>query len=331
MSLIAAITKFVDREIELSKLIEYADRGFYPILYIYGPEGCGKTRLLQELVTRLYGRRDYYTIYVNALTLRGDIRDAIIGSRELIDIARHVASGYSEPLGRLIALLLPRIMKAFVERYGIKNKHVVIAIDDIAKPLGLDTIESYVKNLLDILEYLLGIGAKSVFIIATTSEGLSRDIILRHSYAHIEAIWNLPREASIELLKQLKAPREKYDEIYRVTGGNPRAIIELYYMNWSIRRWIESAIMRRVKNFLKTLSREEIEQLKDTLDDPDRFQRYTPLLKKTIDYNLVSPIDKPCLGYTPEKNIELGIGDNYAWQLPIYKDIIKQVILHKHT
>ncbi|RLF14275.1 MAG: hypothetical protein DRJ97_06575, partial [Thermoprotei archaeon] len=38
-----------------------------------------------------------------------------------------------------------------------------------------------------------------------------------------------------------------------------------------------------------------------------------------IDANLIAPIDRPCLGYTPPQDPELGIGSFYAWQLPAYK------------
>ncbi|RLE83654.1 MAG: hypothetical protein DRJ67_11815, partial [Thermoprotei archaeon] len=49
--------RFVDRIEELEFLEELSIKGFYPVLYIYGPEGCGKTRLLREFYSRIGGRR----------------------------------------------------------------------------------------------------------------------------------------------------------------------------------------------------------------------------------------------------------------------------------
>ncbi|MEM0027602.1 MAG: ATP-binding protein [Ignisphaera sp.] len=40
--------RFVDRVEELDKLMAYAEKGFYLILHLYGPEESGETRLLKE-------------------------------------------------------------------------------------------------------------------------------------------------------------------------------------------------------------------------------------------------------------------------------------------
>ena len=58
--------RFVDREAELARLHSYAEKGMHAPLLLYGPEGCGKTRLLLELVRRLRGR-EYLVVYVDAL------------------------------------------------------------------------------------------------------------------------------------------------------------------------------------------------------------------------------------------------------------------------
>ena len=44
---------FVDRALELGFLGGEDGKGSVLPLYVYGPEGCGKTRLLKELIGRL--------------------------------------------------------------------------------------------------------------------------------------------------------------------------------------------------------------------------------------------------------------------------------------
>jgi len=55
----SVVVRFVDRVAELSVLQGFAGRGAGVSIYLYGPEGCGKSKtwLLRELVSRLEGRR----------------------------------------------------------------------------------------------------------------------------------------------------------------------------------------------------------------------------------------------------------------------------------
>jgi len=61
--------RFVDRERELEALREWCSRSRVTPLYIYGPEGSGKTRLLKEFTLRLkeYLGGDSIAVYINAL------------------------------------------------------------------------------------------------------------------------------------------------------------------------------------------------------------------------------------------------------------------------
>jgi len=47
---------FVDREIELRQLLDFAERGHPFPVAIYGPEGCGKTTLWECFLEELKGK-----------------------------------------------------------------------------------------------------------------------------------------------------------------------------------------------------------------------------------------------------------------------------------
>ncbi|MEM4493889.1 MAG: ATP-binding protein, partial [Pyrobaculum sp.] len=40
--------EFVDRQLALKKVEEWAERSTYPVQVVFGPEGCGKTAWLRQ-------------------------------------------------------------------------------------------------------------------------------------------------------------------------------------------------------------------------------------------------------------------------------------------
>ncbi len=317
------ITPFVDREAELSRLEEMASRGFYPVLYIYGPEGCGKTRLLRELVQRLKDRDDYLVIYVDA-EARGDPREIVLAAPELVtELIRSITIEALGATGKLIAALLPSILPRIVGR-RVKGKKVVILVDDVARPLGLNEIESYAKRLLSLLEELYARGAASVLVAATTSESVSRRLLARHTYTVLAQVWNLPRQAFSKLLAHLGAPSEVAQESWKLLGGNPRLAIALKYHGWSYDNLID-ALVRSVRASIEPLLGEHRDNLLDAVEDPDVLRSETQLLNQLTEANLVTPIDRPCLGYTPPPDKELGIGRYYAWITPAHREAVRRI------
>ena len=237
---------FVNRSVELERLREYSSKGFYPVLFIYGPEGCGKTRLLKEFLDSVEGLEGYITVYVDAQEMRS-IEQAIYGPREIVRFASKLISAISEGVGKVIAELLPYLIRKVFAKH-VRGRHVVIAVDDAIRPLGLQVIEAYAKKLYDLLEWLLGQGAEAVFIVATSSEGSSMRLLARHNYVTLDFIWNLDRKSTYRLLELLQAPKEVFNEVYRWTGGNPRAILELKSLSWNVNLWL-----RRIVKKLKPL------------------------------------------------------------------------------
>ncbi len=315
---------FINRESELNTLLEYSEKGYYPILYLYGPEGCGKTRLLLELVKYIQNRKGYIVTYIDVQSV-SDIKSALIAPSDITKVIIDLIKDISGPIGKILAYTFTRLAQN-LSREKVENKRIVVLIDDVARPLGLEIIETYAKNLLNLLEELYSLNAKSVFILATTSEGLSRKLLARHNYVRLRELWNLSLEAAQELLKVLKSPSFIRNDMWLLTGGNPRSIVELWRKNWSIKMWLDE-IKFSIKPLIEDLMKKFKIDLKRIIKNIDEVLEYPTLREKLINANLIVPIDRPCLGYTPPINEKLGIGEYYAWQIPAYRVVLERLIL----
>jgi len=314
---------FINREEELKVLREYAERGFYPILLIYGPEGCGKTRLLKEFIKSIEETSDYIIVYVDAQNV-GSLKDAVYAPPLLLEAFSSLVESISEPVGKFSARMLPYVFKKFFEK-RLRNKHVIIAVDDVARPLGVDVIESYVKTMLNLLEWIVDKGAESAFIVATTSEGLSLSLLARHSYVSLSEVWNLSREAAEELLSTLGAPKHLFEEIWLMSGGNPRAILAISARNWNLDIWFRE-VARNIVLATRSIVFKYRSQLAEVVENVDSLVNWTELEEALIKANLVTPISRPCLGYTPPIDLELGVGKYYAWQIPAYRKALEKIL-----
>lgn len=123
----------------------------------------------------------------------------------------------------------------------------------------------------------------------------------------------------------LKAPTSISSKLYSLTGGNPRSIVELWRKNWKVKTWIQEVELN-IKPFLEDLSRDLKEKLVKLIEDIDLVLENLTLRDKLLEANLITPIDRPCLGYTPEVNEELGIGEHYAWQILVYKQVLCKLL-----
>ncbi len=314
---------FVDRGAELSELLSLAERGFYPVLYLYGPEGCGKTRLLRELYSRLRGRRDYVTVYVDAQSMES-VEEAVYAPPGIVRAVLEAARELAGPPGRVAALALLSAMRIVKRLYAV-GKHVVILVDDVARPLGLEVIEAYSKSLLNLVEELLEAGAETVLAIATTSEGLSRSLLARHNYVSIRQLWNLDPDSYAELLQALGAPKDVTEEAWRSLGGNPRLALALRARGWSLQR-LEDDLYPGIRAVLEDIAPRHRRELEEVVEDVDALLEHPELRRKLLEASLVTPVDRPCLGYTPPIDPELGIGRYYAWQTPLHRRLARRYL-----
>ncbi|RLE56585.1 MAG: hypothetical protein DRJ40_05490 [Thermoprotei archaeon] len=328
--------RFVDRERELETLRELASYGSPLPIYLYGPEGCGKTRLLREFIKRVHG----VTIYIDALERR-DPETAIVLNpviEEVRKFVREVALQAIGPLGTYLADRITLIVEKIAEKVSIEGRSLIVIVDDITRAIGLDRVEWYVKWLYELIGKLhRRYSPKSILIVATTSEGKSLDLVMRHTYTVVKLIWNLPREPFYELVQELKPPNLNLrEELWRVTGGNPRALIEIAHVHrWDIGSWLNT-LERRLTKVLTTIRSRNLEnELMKAIEDPDTVHteatpRTEQLQQILTEENLLIYKYVTTLHNTEvPSDLELGIGKYYAWQIPAYRDILKKLLIQR--
>jgi len=323
--------EFVDREAELAQLQGYAEKGTHAPLLLYGPEGCGKTRLLLELARRLQGR-EYLVVYVDALE-EDSLEAALAAPRWLREMVREAMGELAPgPVGVLASRAVVELLGR-LERRRLEGKRVVLLVDDAARPLGLERLEAYVKRLLRLLEHdLPEAGAASALAVLATSEGQSLEALTKHpTWVDARLIWNLPEPAARELATALGAPGSRWPRVYRATGGNPRAILGLARnYSWDPEAWIE-ALAARLAPLARRVKREGLaRRLAEALEDPDALAEPEPeaekLARLLLGHNLVTPLGPGLAGPPPEPSQELGIGQSYAWQLPALRDALRRAL-----
>jgi len=317
--------EFADRELALRRVKEWADRGIVKVQVIYGPEGCGKTAWLKQSA-ELLKDLGFEVVYIDPL------RRDFVAYTDLRDFIKRIAEATMEALG-VAQLKLATLAIDFVD-YALKlgKRRVAILVDDVFQAIGLDKAAMYVKSLLNLIEYPPG-SYERVLTVVTTSEGISRREIGRHRWADLIPMWNMPRDGFRELYDQVPGGKLDFDDVWRLTGGNPKMFAELYNTNWDTRRIIMKLIedkgitgyfVHRWRDWL----REAVEN-PDVLWSPDSPEA---LVNELVERNLIvyflserDPwfwVDTP----PPERDLELGIGRYVAWQTPMHKEAIRKAL-----
>ena len=328
--------KFVDREIEIAKLLELSKQSSTLPIYVYGPEGCGKTRLFKEFI----GMFDGIGVYIDALE-RSELDKALFLSPYIKDCSSLIAeilASTTGSIGRILADKIASILARIASRYKLKNSRIVLVVDDIAHAIGVDKVEWYIKWLYE-LEWktIREHEPEAIVFIATTSEGTSLRKVLRHSYSTVKLIWNLPWNGYYQLALQLNPPQmDLIRESWKFTGGNPRKLIELALdYNWNINEWFKKQILRLEPLYREIKVKGLTNELNQVIENPDNIYhkastRMDQLYHLLLDENLVIYKHMDTLTNTfIQVDSELGIGEYYAWQVPVYKLALEELLKTK--
>jgi hypothetical protein len=318
--------EFCDRESAIRQIEGFAERGTRHPVVVFGPEGCGKTAWLKQATELLRGL-GFEAIYVDPM------RKDFIAHTDVKEVAERLAEAASEVVGMAqlkLATLAIDAVKWLVSKW--RKRRVAVLVDDAFQAIGLDKAAVYVKALLGLVEYPPE-GYECIVAIATTSEGLSRREIGRHRWAELTPMWNMSRRGFEELYEKLPEPKPRLEDAWRLTGGNPEMLARLYELKWDV----DAVIVRliRAKELTKDFVKRWRPHLERVVEDPQSLWeedfpegfREELIAKNLIVYNMYERdprfwIDEP----PPERDLELGIGKDVAWQSPLHREAVKRVL-----
>ncbi len=319
-------TEFVDRDRALAQVEEWAERGTRFPVVIFGPEGCGKTAILRQAAAALR-ELGYDVFYLHPLdrVFEAEVSPPDVKKAFLEFVERAVAE---EAVGRVAWAIFDFVRKVLKTR---KTKIAVIA-DDVFQAIGLDKAAAYVKGLLNTIEHPV-YDYENIVVLVATSEGVSRREIGRHFWAELRPMWNMPKEGFQQLYEKLPGPKPPFEDVWRWTGGNPRMLGRLYENGWDV----EEVVLRLMREkeltaeFVRRWGRWLEAAVEDpevlwTGDAPEELARELEA-RNLIVYNMYDRrpsfwIDQP----PPERDPELGIGKNVAWQTPIHREAVRRAL-----
>jgi energy-coupling factor transporter ATP-binding protein EcfA2 len=322
--------EFTDRVKGIEQVFEWVERGTWQPVVVFGPEGCGKTSLLLQAV-EILREQGYSVIYFNPLRRRFEVEVSVESIKQrILERLRQVSTEFE--FVKLIWLVIDVALE--VLKHG--RKRLAIIVDDAFQFMGVKEAAALIKGLLELTEHPEE-EYERIVAIAATSEGLSRTEIGRHRWAEIRAMWNMSREGFEELYKELRRRASNnmpgFDDVWRLIGGNPSLLSQLYQAKWNADtvihaliedKGITSSFINRWRNWLEEAVRDP-----DTLWAPDTPQELINELveKNLIIYNMHSRLEYRWIDTPPpERDLELGIGRYVAWQTPLHREAVRRVL-----
>jgi len=322
--------EFVDRERALEQVRELGGRGTFPVYVVYGPEGCGKTAFLRQARAILEEEFGYHVVYVNPLARRAE--EVLQYTQTVEGLVKEALKLFPEPYSRVVDVAV-NVASLIIERFS--KPRVAVLMDDIFQAVGVDQAEVYTKTLLNLIEWPPR-EYERIIVLVASSEGVTWEKIGRHSWASIFAMWNMQRRGFEELYELLPEPKPSFEDVWRLTGGNPRYLEKLFATGWRVESVVDNIVEdRRVIELVGSLSSTEVEVLREAIENPDvlleGYRETASLAGTLIERNLIARvkrrdphawIDEP----PPERDPELGIGRYYAWQTPLHREAVKRAL-----
>jgi len=318
--------EFADRDGALRRVEDWAREGTRWPIVIFGPEGCGKSAFLRQAAAML---RDlgYDAVYVDPL------HRFFTAHTDVDEVVRKLADAASETIGVAqlkLATLAIDAVKELLARWD--RRRVAVLVDEAFQAIGVDKAGIYVKSLLNLIEYPPR-SYDGIVAVVATSEGVTRGEIGRHRWAHLTPMWNMAKDGFRRLYETIPGAKPPLEEAWRWTGGNPHMLLELHKSSWNVDRIVKALI--KDKELTSSFIAKWRRWLEAAVEDPEAL--WSPdapeeLIKQLTEKNLIvynmydrDPyfwIDQP----PPERDPELGIGKNVAWQTPLHGEAVRRAL-----
>jgi energy-coupling factor transporter ATP-binding protein EcfA2 len=317
--------EFADRDRALQQVLEWSERGTRFPIVVFGPEGCGKTAWLKQ-AAGILRERGYEVVYVDPMH-----REYLVHT-DVKEVAEQFAKAAAEAVGvaelKLASLAIDAV-KELLKAW--RRKNVAVLVDEAFQAIGLERAAAYVKSLLNLIEYPPE-SYEKIVAVAATSEGLSRREIGRHLWAELAPMWNMGREGFEELYEQVPSPKPDVEEAWKLTGGNPRVLAQLYEAKWDVEAVV--AQLAKAKGITAGFVEKWGRLLGEAVEDPDALwsaegEELASELeaRNLIVYNLHDRSEKLWIDQPPpEKDPEIGIGKYVAWQTPLHREAVKRAL-----
>jgi hypothetical protein len=145
-------------------------------------------------------------------------------------------------------------------------------------------------------------------------------------------MWNMSREGFEQLYEQVPEPKPDVEVAWRLTGGNPWALAQLYQAKWSVDEVV--AQLAKAKNITAGFAAKWGRLLEEAVEDPDALwsaegEELASELeaRNLIVYNLHDRSEKLWIDQPPpQKDLELGIGKYAAWQTPLHREAVRRAL-----
>ena len=325
LSLASIEVEFADRELALKRMEEWAERGTRFPRVVFGPEGCGKTGWLKQSAV-LLRELGFDVLYLNP------IEKEVYAELGVEDVKKRIAEILREATDEAWARAVWAAVDLAKELIRAGRKKIAILADDVFQAIGLNKAAIYVKGLLGLIEYPPASYERIVAVVAT-SEGVTRREIGRHEWADLLPMWNMPREGFKQLYDQIPGEKPPFEEAWRVTGGNPRILQELYEARWDVEEVVRRLVER--KRLAPSFVAKWRPWLVKAVEDPDALwsaEAPEELIdeleaRNLIVYFLSERDPRSWAGEPPsERDLEIGVGKRVAWQTPLHREAVRRAL-----
>jgi len=355
---------FRDREQEVANLLK-AIPNRTGIKAIYGPHGAGKSTLLRLLVDKarsIEELSDYVFIRYGfeerliremQLSIPGlgeDVHKQLINALKGLTtevVTRYAAISLGDVVGNLID-----VAKRFIEEHRLRDKTVVLFLDDVDKYVT-DYIALYkVANAIaDQIPWLFIEKRISILVFLTVSDNAATKtlnrLVPKGGYSPY-LLWNLPKEDFEKVVNEVIEKTGGKDNIdaellWQLLGGNIRELGTLINdYDWDVKAWLQTGVINHIENAIKKHAANTFNSTEEALKwlikkgsiaardyglgeftgQPDAVEGVLGLLEE----NIMIDINPPGIKHLSKLPNEPWMGRNHAYQIPAYYWALRAMI-----